>query len=328
MRRMASEHESHTRKQLADLVLEGGGVKGIGLVGAVYTLEQQGYEFKRIAGTSAGSIVGALVAAGWSGQDLLEMMLKLDYTKFRDETFLSYFGPLGKLGSLLVNNGLYRGRYIERWIEARLAERNIRTFEDLKLSKAEAAALPANQRYKLVIVTADLSKGEMVYLPWDYHKYGLDPDKQSVASAVRASMSIPYFYTPWHVKRNTFVDGGVLSNFPVDIFDSSPEMPTFGVKLSSREKALQVPHKVSGPLSLATALFSTMMDGHDQRHLDNPCTQMRTMFVDTEDIQTTDFDITKNQQQRLFANGQKSALKFLQTWDFAEYKRKCPPGSG
>jgi predicted acylesterase/phospholipase RssA len=48
----------------ADLVLEGGGVKGIALVGAVAVLEEHGYEFNRIAGTSAGSIVGALLAAG------------------------------------------------------------------------------------------------------------------------------------------------------------------------------------------------------------------------------------------------------------------------
>ena len=47
----------------ADLVLEGGGVKGIALVGAISVLEERGYQFRRVAGTSAGAIVGALVAA-------------------------------------------------------------------------------------------------------------------------------------------------------------------------------------------------------------------------------------------------------------------------
>lgn len=47
----------------ADLVLEGGGVKGIALVGAISVLEERGYEFQRVAGTSAGTIVGSLVAA-------------------------------------------------------------------------------------------------------------------------------------------------------------------------------------------------------------------------------------------------------------------------
>ena len=47
----------------ADLVLEGGGVKGIALVGAISVLEERGYQFRRVAGTSAGAIVGALEAA-------------------------------------------------------------------------------------------------------------------------------------------------------------------------------------------------------------------------------------------------------------------------
>ena len=46
-----------------DLVLEGGGVKGIGLVGAVLTLGDAGYRFPRVAGTSAGAITAALIAA-------------------------------------------------------------------------------------------------------------------------------------------------------------------------------------------------------------------------------------------------------------------------
>ena len=55
---------SRSRQLAADLVLEGGGVKGIALVGAISVLEERGYGFRRVAGTSAGAIVGALVAAG------------------------------------------------------------------------------------------------------------------------------------------------------------------------------------------------------------------------------------------------------------------------
>ena len=65
----------------ADLVLEGGGVKGVGLVGAISVLEEHGYEFQRIAGTSAGAIVGAMVAAGIPIADLQQIMWKVDYNK-------------------------------------------------------------------------------------------------------------------------------------------------------------------------------------------------------------------------------------------------------
>jgi NTE family protein len=314
-------------KLTADLVLEGGGVKGIGLVGALTVLEDQNYEFNRVAGTSAGAIVASFVAAGVSAGKITEQMRSLDYKNFRDETFLSMFGPPGKALSLLINNGIYKGDYVKSWLDDQLASFGVRTFGDLKLTGEDAVNIPPEQAYKLVVVTADLSKGQLVYLPWDFHKYGLDPDIQLVSTAVRASISIPYYYKPSHIGKNTFVDGGVLSNFPIDVFDlpknAEPKWPTFGIKLSAKENAQQVAHKVTGPLSLAEALVATAMSGHDERHLDNPCTIKRTMFVDTDKIQATNFDITRAQQDFLYANGQKAAREFLQEWDFESYKKTC-----
>ncbi len=70
----------------ADLVLEGGGVKGIGLVGAVLALSEKGYVFPRVAGTSAGAIVACLIAAhqvaGKPLANLATIMRKVDYSKF------------------------------------------------------------------------------------------------------------------------------------------------------------------------------------------------------------------------------------------------------
>jgi predicted acylesterase/phospholipase RssA len=54
----------------ADLVLEGGGVNGIALVRVISVLEQRGYRFRRVAGTSAGAIVGSLVAANARAAEL------------------------------------------------------------------------------------------------------------------------------------------------------------------------------------------------------------------------------------------------------------------
>lgn len=308
----------------ADLVLEGGGVKGIGLVGAIQSLENSGYQFQRIAGTSAGAIVGAFAAAGCDAETLTKLLYSIDYKQLRDETFLSRFGTVGKIGSLLAHNGLYKGDYLRLWMEQELKKCGVATFGDLKLNQKDYRSLPTNQRYRIVIVTADVSKGEVVYLPWDYHKYGLDPDKQLVADAVRASMSIPFFYTPPALKKSTLVDGGMFSNFPIGLFASTPQWPTFGIKLSSREQATRIPRHIAGPHNLAKALFSTLTNGHDQRHLDNPSTLARTIFVDTGSVQVTDFDIKKSEQDFLFMSGQKYARKFLNKWDFAAYKKRYP----
>ena len=73
--------------QNVDLVFEGGGVKGIGLVGAVAVLEEHGYVPKSLAGTSAGAIVATLLGAGYSGRELHDVIINLDFHQFEDRGF-------------------------------------------------------------------------------------------------------------------------------------------------------------------------------------------------------------------------------------------------
>jgi NTE family protein len=108
-------------QHFADLVLEGGGVKGIALVGAAEVLEEHGYLFQRIAGTSAGAIVGALLAAGISAQRLVEIMSEVEYLKFQDGPFITRF-PLGKAAMVIAQNGIYRGEYLKTWLQDLLQE--------------------------------------------------------------------------------------------------------------------------------------------------------------------------------------------------------------
>ena len=91
-----------------DLVLEGGGVKGIALVGAISVLEERGFTFPRVAGTSAGAIVGAFVAARMPTGQMRELVSSIDYTRFRDETAAERL-PFGHALSLLLEHGLLRG---------------------------------------------------------------------------------------------------------------------------------------------------------------------------------------------------------------------------
>ncbi|WP_197490644.1 patatin-like phospholipase family protein, partial [Brevibacillus sp. SKDU10] len=65
-----------------DAVFEGGGMKGIALIGAITAMEQHGYQWESVAGTSAGSIVAALLAAGYRHQELREIFETLDYLQF------------------------------------------------------------------------------------------------------------------------------------------------------------------------------------------------------------------------------------------------------
>ena len=316
-------NRKHMNDRWCDLVLEGGGVKGIGLVGAFTEISKAGYSVHRVAGTSAGAIVGSLIAAGMPAAELLDLMRTLDYTKFRDEGFLDRLGVGGKSASIILEQGVYEGKYMRDWLAKKLEGLGVRTFADLKITDPWAKNVPPAQRYRLVVVASDVSSGRLARLPWDYERYGLDPDKQLVADAVRASMSIPFFYEPVKLGGRTLVDGGMLSNFPIDLFDNTPDWPTFGIKLSAKPDANLVPNSTKNTYDFAKALLATMINAHDQMHVDDPCTAARTMFVDTFKVKATDFDITKETQTLLYQNGQAAAKKFLDSWDFAAWRKLC-----
>jgi NTE family protein len=322
----------------ADLVLSGGGVKGIGLVGAVVALMDRGYRAKRVSGTSAGSIVGAIVAAASMGDQLnpaevKELALQLDYHKFTDPGLLERVPVLGPSLAVLRGTGIYRGDYAHDWVSSQLKNLGVRTFGDLAIHDD---ALPAEQRYKLVVTVADVTTGQLVRLPWDYERvYGLDPDEQSVADAVRASMAIPFFFRPVTLRgstglTSTLVDGGILSNFPIDSLDRSdgrkPRWPSFGVTVlpnlpEGNDKVIPAlsPIRLLGPPHLLENVITTVLVGRDQAYLNQPWVNARTIRVDSTDVGFLDFDISDNEIEALYVKGYGAAEKFLSTWDWDAY---------
>ncbi len=310
---------------LADAVFEGGGVKGIGLVGAIAVAEERGYQWVNVAGTSAGAIVAALLAAGYRAAEIKEIMTDLDYNRFKDRSLLDKVPIVGPLASLIFEKGIYEGKFFENWIRGWLKEKNITTFGDLILKDYR---FNEPYRYKLRVIASDITRGRLLVLPQDIADYGIRPEDLNVAAAIRMSMSIPFFYEPIKLRNmktnqaSYIVDGGLLSNFPVWLFDTDgdiPSWPTFGFKLV--EPGEGAPHRVRGPISLLTALFSTMMEAHDARHIREEYF-VRTIPIPTLGVRTTEFDISREKSEALYQSGRTAAEKFLDTWNFAEYVNK------
>jgi NTE family protein len=213
----------------------------------------------------------------------------------------------------------------------------VTSFAELKVLDPDSS-LPADQQYGLVVMASDISQGRLRRLPWDYDEYGISADDEPVVDAVRASMSIPFFYEPVKVKNAAgekcwLVDGGMLSNFPVDAFDRTdnlpPRWPTFGIKLSARADARQgVANAVHGTISMTKAMVETMIGFYDHLHIDKPEVQARTIFVDAMAVRATDFDLDQATQRRLYDNGRAAAVKFLDggdgqaPWNWDEYLAK------
>ncbi len=319
-------------------MLSGGGVKGIGLVGAVVALMEAGYTAQRVSGTSAGSIVGAVVAAASMGRQLTpdevkELALQLDYRKFTDPGPLERVPFVGPSLAILRGNGVYKGDYAHDWVRSQLKTLGVAMFGDLAIDDDD---LPEEQRYKLVVTVADVTTGQLVRLPWDYRRvYGLDPNEQSVADAVRASMAIPFFFRPVKLRAtsaltSTLVDGGLLSNFPIDSLDrtdgAAPRWPSFGVTVlpnlpEGNDKVIPAlaPLRMLGPPHLLEGVITTALVGRDQAYLNQPWVRARTIRVDSTDIGFLDFDISDNEIEALYAKGHIAAEQFLSTWDWSSY---------
>src|SRR5579884_2507268 len=192
----------------ADGVFEGGGVKGIAFAGALAAAERDAgvREWVNVAGTSAGSIVSALLAAGYDAAGLQTILAGAEYKRFAD------CGPGGKWAGGLVNalarmRGLAPGRYFEEWMTEQLAKSPLAaslgktelTFGDLKRSDLPPMSeLPditpekyERALYRLHVIGSDVSAGRMVIMPDDLPQYTdengtpFDKDSFPVVRAVR-----------------------------------------------------------------------------------------------------------------------------------------------
>src|SRR5215216_5879049 len=109
------------QKTPVDLVFQGGGIKGIGLVGAYSVLEERGYQPVNMAGASAGAIVAALVAAGYSGEELYRVMKELPLKAFKDQGWEDRFLRIVSIPlSFFKDKGIYEGNEFYDWIKQAL----------------------------------------------------------------------------------------------------------------------------------------------------------------------------------------------------------------
>ncbi|MGI5372727.1 patatin-like phospholipase family protein [Streptomyces sp. CA-251387] len=314
----------------ADLVLEGGGVRGLGAAGAVIGLLEEGYVFERAAGTSVGAIAAAFVAAGAGATDLRDIMGRLDLARVPDR-LLPGLPLLSEGVSLFGRRGAYRGEWIRRWLEKELAELGVTTFGDLRYDDPDADAdLPEHKRYKLVVMATDVTHGRLLRLPWDYRLYGLDPDQQKVADAVRRSLSIPFYFHPCELTHRTtgeksvIVDGGILSNFAVDTFDRTdgkqPRWPTLGVRIlpdlpagiAELFPALTV--AMSPLLQLLQQVVATALVGRDQTYLEQPGVRDRMISVSCGEVGITDFGLGPEAREALVERGRRAAIDYLRQY--------------
>lgn len=291
-----------------DGVFSGGGIKGFALVGAYQAIEDRGLRFKRVAGTSAGSIVAALIAANYSSREIYRLIDELTLEELLDQRKTILPTSVTKWLLLYWRMGLYKGNKLEEWVASKLAVRGIRTFGDLP---------PQTLR----VIASDLTNGRLVVLPDDLPNYGINPSTFPIAKAIRMSCSLPYFFEPVKIKNertsSVIVDGGVLSNFPMWLFDKDnvkKVRPVLGIKLSSQANEHHK-NQINNAINLFEAIFDTMKDAHDSRYISRKH-EKNIVFIPMEGVLTTDFQLSAEEKQELFELGYARAKKFLEKWTY------------
>ncbi|CAM2810232.1 patatin-like phospholipase family protein [Paenibacillus sediminis] len=305
-------------------VFEGGGVKGISLAGAVRAAETSGVKFHRVAGTSSGSIVAALIAAGYTSEEMKEIITEMPFMSLLQRAPIFNIGIIGPVLRVLLKKGLYSGEALEEWVRTILLRKKVRTFGDLP-------------KGKLLIIASDISNGKILVLPDDLERFGIKPESFEVAKAIRMSCSIPYFFDPVRLRLSVdkgkgkpfaeqfvyIVDGGMLSNFPLWLFDKEKNrdtgeiIPTVGFQMVGKNG--NKPHKINGPFSMLQAMVETMLSAHDERYIEQH-NRYRTIKIPTLGIGTTQFHITLEESLLLYDSGVQAGQRFFKRWDRKMYE--------
>jgi predicted acylesterase/phospholipase RssA len=190
------------------LALSGGGARGLAHIGVLQRLEEVGYPIDSIAGTSAGAMVGALYASGFSGREIEDLFRRLDLTRAfleplwrnpgetlgeqedRNATFLSIERHYGHLS---LAQGLRSGVEVQHTLQELLARGAYFSSGDFdKLQRP------------LRVLATNLETGQ-----------GRVFGKGDLVEAVRASMSIPGGFRPVVIDGQQYVDGALVENLPV-----------------------------------------------------------------------------------------------------------------
>jgi NTE family protein len=224
-----------------NLVMEGGGVRGIAYGGALQELEQQGIlrQIERVGGTSAGAIQAALLAVGYSPDEIVAVINSTPVQRLNDGRFMFVGGST----RLLKQYGWYRGDQFTKYLGELVARKTQRP--DLTLGELHALAQQHPGQYRDLYTTGT----NLTLQRSQVFSFETNPTMR-VADAVRISMSIPLYYravlldaqgavlrgkpAPGQAVQ-VLVDGGLLANYPLNLFDQPRYLPAGSTSLVNPE---------------------------------------------------------------------------------------------
>lgn len=350
-------------RDIENLVFEGGGVKGIAYIGALRVLNEKELlpKIKRVGGASAGAITALALGLGYNLMEVEDILENdTDFRKFADDSWFL----VRDAWRLFNEYGIHKGEFFLNWVKKLISNItgdpniNFKQFEELRLaaergdeetfvshgklgdevkSVKEQMARFKNAKSMYFVVT-NLDRQESEVLSHEHEtKFDI-----AIADAVRASMAIPFFFTAYKIphwsETCTYVDGGVLDNFPIRLFDFfhftkegikgteedkiksaniifNPKTLGFRVEKKRDIEMLSEGHRLP-PDSIDSfkdyvkTLMTVILNGQDTSHkLSRDWT--RTIYINSGEIETTQFEIDESQREELIASGETATREYF-----------------
>lgn len=264
-----------------NLVLSGGGVKGIAHIGALYALKELGIlnNIEIYAGTSIGSLIISLLVIGYNPSEIYDFIKLFNFNKLKDIDIMNiqYFG---------LDTGAKFEYVIKRLIKGKNLDENISLDELYKKTNK-----------KLIFTTVCINTMKLCYLSYDTH------GELPLYLAIRMSSSLPFIYTPVKYKNYLYIDGGCFDNFPVNLFDKTE---TIGLNLLT---SIDIIENIDNLESYMFRIMQCIMygisynckKGYDENTID----------IHLESINIVNFNIDDEKKDELFLNGYKSVYDNL-----------------
>jgi len=315
-------------QQYKYLVLKGGGIRGIAYTGALKVLEDKHItqDIERVAGTSVGAITGTLFALGYNADQMQEIMLGLDISSFNDGEW--FF--IGGQKRVRKNYGWYKGKRLEQWVGRHI---KTQTGDEQTTFMQLHHLAQTNKKYKDLYITAtNLTKQRTEVFSWESY-----PD-MPIKTAVKASAAIPLYFgavfidslgniinqPKKNVNYNVYVDGGLLANYPINIFDTKEDIAanvidnyTLGLNLErpeqiaySKEQEGIAPYNIHSFFSYVAALYNLTIEQLN-KNTNQAEERKHSIYISTSNLSPKVRHITIEQKKMLFHNGSEGAKAFF-----------------
>lgn len=325
-------------KLYKNLALEGGGIRGLAYPGALKVLEEKGIlkNIENVAGTSAGAITALMISLNYTAHEIDSILYTLKIKQFNDGKDI-----FGKIWRVKNEYGIFKGAKFEKWlsqlIQNKTGNGNI-TFAEL-----HQLHLTDNRFKDLYCTGTNITQQRLQIFSWQHSPL------MQIKTAVHISGCIPFYFKPvaidsnWRqvsIRKNDapydlYVDGGMLSNYPVSMFDTCVKAgnpllcdkvkynpQTLGLKLERTEQIDHfnnnmthvAPYTIGSVNEYTAALLNLMMETLNRKteYLENE--KGRTIYISHGKISGKLKKVSTKIKKQLFDNGVIAAEKFLKEY--------------